>query len=104
MSVSDSKRKSPRAPLHLAILIDSDGVTSRGIAVNVGLGGMFIEGPSPGYGQFVDIIAQLPGMNAPARLPSVVRWSNAQGYGVQFLQLGAQVTHALSQLFARPAA
>jgi hypothetical protein len=62
------------------------------------MGGMFIEGAPLGYGQFVDIIAELPGLPGPVRLPGVVRWVKDRGVGIQFLQLGAQVTHALSEI------
>ena len=57
-----------------------------------------IEGPSLEYGQFIDIVTQLPGMTGPVKIPAVVRWMKPQGVGVQFLQLGALVKHALSQI------
>jgi hypothetical protein len=93
----DNNRTSPRAPLNIPIQIEVDGSVLPALAVNVGLGGMFLEGPSLEYGQLINIVAQLPGMASPVRIPAVVRWMKPHGIGVQFLQLGAVVTHALSQ-------
>jgi len=95
---TNGNRKSPRVPLDLLVQLESDGVVSPALAINVGMGGMFIEGPPLTYGQFVDVIAKLPGLDEPVRIPAVVRWTKDRGIGLQFLQLGAQVTHALSQL------
>ena len=103
-ALTDSKRKSPRSPVQLGVLIVANGVTSRAHAANVGLGGMFIEGPPRSYGELLDVVVELPGLTRPARLPAIVRWSSSRGYGVQFLQLGAQVTYALSHLLAKHAA
>ncbi len=95
-----TNRKSPRVRIDLLVQLDSEGVVSPALAINVGLGGMFVEGPPLGYGQFVDVIAKLPGLLEPVRIPAVVRWTKDRGIGLQFLQLGAQVTHALSELVA----
>ena len=96
--VPDNNRRSPRTPINLVIQIEVEGRVLPALAVNVGLGGMFIEGTSLEYGQFIDIVAQLPKMAEPVRIPAVVRWTKPDGVGVQFLQLGALVTHALSQI------
>jgi len=62
---------------------------------------MFIEADVRlGYGVRVDVVLQLPGINAASRLPAIVRWGNDFGFGVQFLQLGARETHALAGLVA----
>jgi hypothetical protein len=102
--VLPTNRKSPRVRIDLLVLLDSEGAVSPALAINVGLGGMFIEGPDLAYGQFVDVIAKLPGLEEPARIPAVVRWTKDRGIGLQFLQLGAQVTHALSQLVSSSSA
>ena len=52
------------------------------------------------YAVPVELLVQLPGIHELARLPGVVRWHNASGFGVQFLQLGARETHALATLVA----
>lgn len=99
-----TNRKSPRVRIDLLILIECEGAASPALAINVGLGGMFIEGPPLAYGQFVDVIAKLPGLTESVRIPAIVRWTQDRGIGLQFLQLGAQVTHALSQLVSSSSA
>lgn len=96
--VLDNNRKTPRTRIDLLIQIEIEGRVLPALAVNVGLGGMFIEGQPLEYGQFIDIIAELPGLAGPVKIPAVVRWTKERGVGVQFLQLGARVTHALSQI------
>jgi hypothetical protein len=95
--VSDNNRKSPRTRVDLLVQIELEGRVLPALAVNVGMGGMFLEGPELEYGQFIDIVAELPGLEGPVKIPAVVRWTKDRGVGVQFLQLGARVTHALSQ-------
>lgn len=94
----DNNRKTPRTSIDLPIQIEVKGEVMPALAVNVGLGGMFIEGPPLEYGQTIDIVAELPGLEGPVKIPAVVRWAKERGVGVQFLQLGARVTHALSQI------
>jgi hypothetical protein len=96
--VPDNNRKTPRTRIDLPIQIEVDGRAMPALAVNVGLGGMFIEGPPLEYGQRIEIVAELPGLAGPVKIPAVVRWAKDHGIGVQFLQLGARVTHALSQI------
>lgn len=94
----NNNRKTPRTRIDLPIQIELEGKVIPALAVNVGVGGMFIEGAPLEYGQFIDIVAQLPGLDGPVKIPAVVRWAKDGGVGVQFLQLGARVTHALSQI------
>jgi hypothetical protein len=99
----DNNRKTPRTRIDLLIQIETEGQVLPALAVNVGLGGMFIEGQPLEYGQFIDIVADLPGLG-PVKIPAVVRWAKDRGVGVQFLQLGARVTHALSQIVSASSA
>jgi Tfp pilus assembly protein PilZ len=70
-------------------------------AVNLGVGGVFVQvDPVPNYGAEVVVVIQLPALTEAARLRGVVRWSNADGFGVQFSSLGARETHALGLLVA----
>jgi hypothetical protein len=103
-NLRDLKRRSPRYAVSLSVLVEVQGVRVEGMAINVGMGGMFITGPHLAYGQQVEVIAELPGAAGTLRLPGVVRWTDEQGFGIQFLQLGAQATHSLSSLMAALAA
>ena len=69
-----------------------------GVAVDLSLGGAFVEcSEPPAFGTELTIVGDFPGANG-LRIPSVVRWAKPGGFGVQFGLLGAQVTHTLSRL------
>jgi hypothetical protein len=99
------KRRHPRVPVNLPITWEGRQASAvSGILVDVSMGGAFISTEVlPAFGADVTIIGDLPG--APgARLPAVVRWSKAGGFGVQFGLLGARETHALNVLVRAPGA
>ena len=95
------KPRSLRVPSKMPVFIEHGGARFSGVAVNLGLGGLFVEA-SPGlpYGEHLELVVQLPGLPAPSRLPGVVRWSSGSGFGVQFQQLGARETHAIGAMVA----
>lgn len=102
-SSSSATRRARRGPVRVAVrlpvIVEHATETVRAVAIDVGLGGMFVEASSLlAYGVRVDILVELPGAPLKARLPGLVRWSNERGFGVQFLQLGARETHAISAL------
>lgn len=97
----DDKRKHPRSPCNLYVSCSLAGSEApiEGTAKDIGPGGMFIECAAMAkFGDTVEITLKLPGMEAESRLPAVVRWSTASGFGVQFGFLGARDTHAITQL------
>lgn len=93
--------RSLRVPVNLPVVIEHGETRFRAIAINLGLGGVFVEA-SPGlpYGEHLELIVELPGLPGPSRLPGVVRWSAQGGFGVQFQQLGARETHAIGAAVA----
>jgi uncharacterized protein (TIGR02266 family) len=100
-----SRRAQPRVPVNLAVVVLLGERELEAIAVNLGLGGVFVEGPqSLDYGTRVELLIALPSLNEPSRLPGVVRWQragehqNKYGFGIQFLELGARETHAIGTL------
>ncbi|MES1183267.1 MAG: PilZ domain-containing protein [Myxococcales bacterium] len=94
------KRSHQRAPIEIAVVCErQDGSSIGGTARDIGIGGMFIESnEQPDYAEPVVIVGRLPGARHDVRLPGVVRWSKANGFGVQFGSLGAQETHAILSL------
>ena len=95
------KRVHPRSPLKVAVTCELDGAAPiSGSAKDVSLGGMFVEttAPSPAFGTKLTIVCRLPGLDRDARLPAVVRWTKAGGFGVQFGLLGARETYAITKL------
>jgi hypothetical protein len=93
------RRQPTRVPVELPLVVEHAGGQFRAVARNLGLGGAFIEADqAPAYGTRVAVLIELPGTAELSSLPAVVRWQNADGFGVQFLQLGAHATYALSAL------
>jgi type IV pilus assembly protein PilZ len=93
------QRQTPRVPADFHVYVETDaGDTRSGWAVDIGLGGMFIEiDQVPSYASFVAITIVEP-IAPPVRIPAVVRWTTANGFGVQFGLLGARDTSALVAL------
>lgn len=85
----------------MMVVIQTDVGTWPALAVNVSTGGMFVSGAPFSYGQFIDIVAELPGVSGRIKMPAIVRWIHARGAGVQFLPLGGDVKQALGQIVAR---
>jgi hypothetical protein len=69
------------------------------IAVDISLGGMFIvtKRPAP-FGAEIRIYARLHGAEGEFALPAIVRWTKADGMGVQFGPLGAKETLAITEI------
>jgi|SRR4051812_8552707 hypothetical protein len=94
-------RAQPRLAVSLPLVIERGTASFRATAVDLGLGGMFIEPASElRYGERIDVLVQLTAAEEVTRLPGVVRWINQSGFGIQFLQLGARATYALGALLA----
>lgn len=97
-----TRRTQPRVPVQIPVVIEHGALFLDAIAVNLGLGGVFVETHAPlDYGTSVSVVVQLPGLTRTSRLVGVVRWSNTSGCGIQFLQLGASETYAISSMRAR---
>jgi type IV pilus assembly protein PilZ len=96
----EEKRSHPRVPIGLAVSCEvKDGPVIPGRGKDISIGGMFIEATEvPEFGTAITIVARLPGSSTDARLPAVVRWSSAGGFGIQFGLLGARDTHAITRL------
>jgi uncharacterized protein (TIGR02266 family) len=79
------------------------GLTS-GRAKDLSLGGMFIETKAPvPFGGEVVIQLRLPETKDELTLPGVVRWVRDGGMGVQFGNLGAKETHAITEVIRHAA-
>ena len=80
----------------------ADGTSFAGEAKDISLGGMYVACEhAPVFGAEVTVVGKLPGVNGELRLPGVVRWSKAGGFGVQFGLLGARETHTITRLMRR---
>lgn len=94
------KRRHPRQPVSLEVVVHFAGKTIRGTTQDLSVGGAFlVVDESLPFGSEVEVEANLPGMGE-TRVPAVVRWTRSDGMGVQFGLLGARHTHALTELLA----
>ena len=95
------KRQSPRKPVAIPLVFEVVETQRRTVAAcrDLSLGGMFIEtSDQAAFGAEITIILYLPGMDGEQTLPATVRWTTADGMGVQFGLLGVRHTHALKAL------
>lgn len=69
-------------------------------AVDLGMGGAFVECASPpGYGERLTMLVRVDG-GEWVLLPAVVRWVTSRGCGLEFSALDADRRHALATLLA----
>lgn len=97
-------RRYQRAPLEVDVAFTLKGGQERlaGRSKDISLGGMFVLTAKPAaFGAEVVVYATLPGEKAPFAMPGVVRWCRPDGMGVQFGNLGARETHAITELTAQ---
>jgi len=90
------RRRLSRAPADFSVAIESNGDQWTAWAVDIGLGGMFIETDAvPAYGSIIHVTIGAPTLPQAMRLPGIVRWSAEGGFGVEFGLLGIRETYAL---------
>ncbi len=71
-----------------------------GVGRDISLGGMFVETEFPApFNTEIVIHASFPG--GEFVLPAIVRWTCAEGMGVQFRELGLRETQAISEIVYR---
>jgi len=93
------RRHSERASINLVVVIELEVGRFEGTALDLGLGGMFVESDSvPIYGTCLDVLLTLPAIPGELRLRGVVRWTKQHGFGLQFLELGVRETYAIACL------
>jgi Tfp pilus assembly protein PilZ len=96
-----TRRIQSRVPVRIPVVIEHGALYLDAVALNLGLGGVFVEARPPlRFGTRVNVLIQLPELTRASRLAGVVRWNNASGCGIQFLQLGARETYAISMVVA----
>ena len=93
------QRKHHRVPIAFEVTcIESDASSFTGTMRDISIGGMFVVAErNLAFGTALTLV--LKGVAArELRLPAVVRWSEPQGFGVQFGLLGAYATHVIVEL------
>lgn len=79
--------------------MQADRADVTGTAINVGLGGMYVECQTPpAFGSVVQVRFRLPSLDEDVVVEGTVRWVKPDGVGVQFGSLRARDVWALNQL------
>ena len=93
------QRKHHRVPVSFKVTCILDEANKfEGVARDLSVGGLFIESDRTlAFGTSLTLV--LTGLaTRELRLPSVVRWAEPGGFGVQFGLLGAYATHVIVDL------
>ena len=83
---------------------EHNAVVREAVTRNISVGGMFIvlPGDFPPIGTELKVRVRLPALKDDTELAVTVRWTHADGIGVQFGQLRAREAWALNKLIAEP--
>jgi PilZ domain-containing protein len=98
--VSDNRRVQNRHKVSLPAKLTIDGTPNDCTTLNLSLGGaqMAVPGRYP-MGQRVQIAFTVPAPHHAIEVGATVRWSNAEGLGIQFDGLRARDVWALNEFF-----
>ena len=93
------KRAQSRSVIRIAVTCTTEGgAIVTGASRDISTGGMYVETSDiPAFGTKIGLQLDAPGLHSMV-LPGIVRWTKADGFGVQFQLLGARETHALAEL------
>ncbi|MBI5532062.1 MAG: PilZ domain-containing protein [Deltaproteobacteria bacterium] len=92
------KRQFRRTPVDVPVLITLEGAQDKtpGRCRDMSIGGVFVETElKAAFGARLKLTVTAPG--GDMEFPAVVRWTAADGLGLQFQGLGARETHAIVQ-------
>ncbi len=94
-------RTHERFERRLRVRFEWNGQQRDAVTRNISLGGMFIvlNGDFPPIGSELTVRFRLPALKQDTEAASVVRWTDADGIGIQFSGLRAKEVWALNQLF-----
>jgi hypothetical protein len=94
-------RRHHRVPFTEAVTFSRKGSEERvaGQSTDISLGGMFIETAAP-HAFATDVVVHVHLNTEAFALPAIVRWTEPAGMGVQFGNLGARETYAITELVA----
>ena len=97
------RRKHNRKPIRLKALYQVEGgKPQEGFCRDIGHGGMFLEcSPPLPFNAKVEIHVDVEQATGLA-LTGVVRWTSADGVGIQFGLMGVRETRVISELLATP--
>jgi Tfp pilus assembly protein PilZ len=98
--VADNRRIQNRHDVAIPIRLTVNGTASDCTMLNISLGGALVAANAKfSMGQRVQIAFHVPTMGDAIEVGGTVRWSNAEGVGVQFDGLRARDVWALNEYF-----
>ena len=98
--MADNRRTQNRHVVSMPITLSVNGTASDCTMLNLSLGGAQVAADTKfSMGQRVHVSFRLPTMAEPIEVGGTVRWSNAEGVGVQFDGLRARDVWALNEYF-----
>jgi Tfp pilus assembly protein PilZ len=93
-------RRQTRHDVAIPATVTVDGISNDCKMLNLSLGGTLVAANAKfAMGQQVRIAFHVPTMGDPIEVGGTVRWSNAEGVGVQFDGLRARDVWALNEYF-----
>jgi hypothetical protein len=98
------KRRHPRKDVRIPVTFQlGDGRRIEASSRDMSLGGMFVltDTLAP-FASSIPVELMVPGAKQPIRVTATVRWTEADGMGLQFGLMGVRDTHTLTELL-RPA-
>jgi hypothetical protein len=98
------QRRFSRVPFREPVVFVVKGGDDRaqGETRDICLGGMFIETKTPPpFGTEVVAHVHIPGEAQAFQLPGIVRWVRDDGMGLQFGNIGARETYAITAIVAQ---
>jgi Tfp pilus assembly protein PilZ len=100
--VSDNRRSATRHAVSIAVTLVIDGEAAQTEMRNLSLGGAYIAlGRRLSIGKPVQLRFRIPTHDQPIEVQSQVRWSTADGVGVQFEGLRAREVWSLNKYFEK---
>lgn len=96
------KRKFPRKAVDLpASFTGPSGERVAAVCVDVSLGGAYVATEAPAsFGASIELTLRLAAADREIEIPCIVRWTKADGMGVQFGLMGARETHLIVSFLA----
>jgi Tfp pilus assembly protein PilZ len=99
-TVASNRRIQTRHVVAMPITLTVDGTPNSCTVMNLSLGGAQVAANTKfSMGQHVQISFQVPTMAEAIEVGGTIRWSNAEGVGVQFDGLRARDVWALNEYF-----
>jgi hypothetical protein len=98
--VADNRRTATRHPVSIAAVLTVEGLPQQCTIVNLSLGGALVQAMTKlSMGAHVAIRYTVPSVKETVDVGATVRWSTAEGTGLQFDGLRARDVWALNEYF-----